>query len=152
MKVSDILQTKGGKLFTVTPDTLLSDCVIQMADDDIGSLVVLEADRVVGILTFREVIRILARRQKELRRGPTPPVAELKVSEVMETKPICTSPEVALTDLRGLLIEHHQRYVPVVDHGQLVGVVSFHDVAKSVYEEKNFENTMLKAYIADWPV
>lgn len=152
MQVADILEHKGDALRTVHPDTPLSDCVIQMSDEDLGSLLVVDdSARLVGLLTFREVIRVLAQRQKELRRGPTPPVAELDVSRVMEKAPITTTPDTELHDLRALMIRHHQRYMPVVDGERLIGVVSFHDVAKSVYEEQRFENRMLKAYIQDWP-
>jgi CBS domain-containing protein len=48
-------------------------------------------------------------------------------------------------------VEHHQRYLPVMEGGLLMGVVSFHDVAKAVLEEQSFENKMLKAYIRNWP-
>ncbi|MEF7613828.1 CBS domain-containing protein [Aquincola sp. MAHUQ-54] len=152
MQVTDILSSKQGALRTVHPETPLSACVIQMADEDLGSLLVVDDHaRLVGLLTFREVIRTLAQRQKELRRGPTPPVAELRVSEVMERAPISATPDMELQPLRAMMIRHHQRYLPVLDGGRLVGVVSFHDIAKSVYEEQQFENRMLKAYIQDWP-
>src|SRR4051812_13828759 len=58
MKVSEVLQVKGNTLFTVSPDEMLSDCVVAMAEHDIGSLVVMEKGRLVGIVTFREVIRV----------------------------------------------------------------------------------------------
>lgn len=151
MKVADILQSRTREPYTAAPDTLLSDCVIGMADEDLGSIVVTEAGRVVGLLTFREVIQVLARRQKELRRGPTPPVAELRVREVMNAQPICTTPEMDLHELRRLMIRERQRYLPVLDGGRLVGVVSFHDVARRVFEAQEFENRMLKSYIRDWP-
>lgn len=151
MKVSDVLQSKNRSPFTVHPDTLLSQCVIHMADEDLGSLVVMDGPTVAGLLTFREVIQVLARRQKELRNGPTPPVAELKVRDVMNPTPLCTSPEVELHDLRALMIREHQRYLPVLDQGVLIGVLSFHDVARRVFEEQEFENRMLKNYISDWP-
>ena len=54
-------------------------------------------------------------------------------------------------ELRGAMLERHARYVPVMDGGTLMGVVSFHDVAKAVYEEQSFENRMLKSYIKNWP-
>jgi CBS domain-containing protein len=123
-----------------------------MADEDLGSLVVMEGRTVVGLLTFREVILVLAQRQKELRSGPTPPVAELKVKEVMNAKPICTSPEVELNDLRALMISHHQRYIPVLSEAGLVGVLSFHDVARTVFAEQEQENRLLKSYISDTPL
>lgn len=151
MRVSDILRSKDRIPLTVHPDTLLSQCVITMADEDLGSLVVMDGRKVVGLLTFREVIFVLAQRQKELRCGPTPPVAELKVREVMNSTPICTAPDVELHDLRALMISKHQRYIPVLDSGELIGVLSFHDVARSVFAEQELENRMLKSYIGDWP-
>ncbi len=152
MKVIDILKSKERSPLTVTSDTLLSQCVITMADEDVGSLVVSDDNTVVGLLTFREVILVLAQRQKELRSGPTPPVAELKVRDVMNATPICTTPDVELNDLRGLMINHHQRYIPVLDKQDLIGVLSFHDVARSVFAEQENENKLLKHYIGDWPL
>ncbi len=151
MKVSEILKVKGATLFTVSPDTMLSEAVVIMADQDIGSLVVMDRGRLAGVLTFREVLRVLARRQQEHRTGPTPPVAEIVVREVMDASPRLVPPEMEVNDLRRLMLEHHQRYLPVMDGGVLMGVISFHDVAKAVLEEQSFENRLLKAYIRDWP-
>ena len=151
MHVSEILKVKGTTLFTVTPDSMLSDAVIVMAEHDIGSLVVMDRGRLAGMLTFREVIRVLAKRQIEHRTGPTPPVAELLVREVMNPSPTVASPSMDVNDLRRLMLENHQRYLPVMDAEVLLGVISFHDVARAVLEEQSFENRMLKAYIRDWP-
>jgi len=152
MKVIDILKSKKRMPLTVDANTLLSQCVITMADEDMESLVVMDDNSLAGLLTFREVILILAQRQKELRCGPTPPVAELQVRDVMNATPICTAPDVELNDLRGLMIDHHQRYIPVLDKSELIGVLSFHDVARSVFAEQESENKMLKHYIGDWPL
>lgn len=151
MKVKEVLKVKGGTLFTATPDMLLSDAVVSMADQDIGSLVVLEHGKLVGMLTFREVLTVMARRQKERRVGPTPPIAEIKVAEALHPDPVTTNVEMEVDELRRMMLEHHARYVPVVDGDTLLGVISFHDVARAVLEEKTFENRMLKAYIKDWP-
>ncbi|MFO1196692.1 MAG: CBS domain-containing protein [Burkholderiaceae bacterium] len=151
MQVSEILRVKGTTLYTVTPDTMLSECVIVMADHDIGSLVVMDRGRLAGMLTFREVLRVLASRQREQRAGPTPPVAEFIVRDVMNPEPIVATPDMDVNDLRRSMIDTHQRYLPVMDDGTLLGVVSFHDVARAVLEEQSFENRMLKAYIRDWP-
>ncbi len=152
MQVKEVLRVKGNTLFTVTPETLLSDCVVTMADHDVGSLVVMERGKLAGMLTFREVIRILAKRQVEHRTGPTPPMAEIIVRDVMNTSPSVASPTMEVDDLRKLMLENHQRYLPVMDGDTLQGVISFHDVAKAVLEEQGFENRMLKGYIRDWPV
>lgn len=151
MEVNEILKVKGTTLYTVTPESMLSDAVIVMAEHDIGSLVVMARGRLVGMLTFREVIRVLARRQQEQRTGPTPPVAELIVGDVMNPSPTIAHPGMDVNELRRLMLENHQRYLPVMDGELLLGVISFHDVAKAVLEEQSFENRMLKAYIRDWP-
>jgi CBS domain-containing protein len=151
MQVCEVLRVKGNTLFTVTPDTMLSDCVVTMAEHDIGSLVVMERGKLAGMLTFREVLRVLAKRQLEHRSGPTPPVAEIVVRDVMNPEPQVAAPAMEVNELRRLMLEHHQRYMPVMDGEILLGVISFHDVAKAVLEEQGFENRMLKAYIRDWP-
>lgn len=151
MKVADILSLKGSTLFTVTPDMTLSDCVVTMAEHDIGSVVVMEGGKLAGMLTFREVIRMVAKRQHEQRSGPTRPVAEILVREVMVNEPTVVAPGVDVNELRRIMIETHTRYVPVMEDGVLLGILSFHDVARAVLDAQSFENRMLKAYIRDWP-
>ena len=151
MKVREVLSVKGSTLFTTTPDDRLSEAVLVMADQDIGSLVVIDSGKLVGMLTFREVIRILAKRQSESRAGPTPPVSEIFVKEVFDDKPQIATPDMDVNDLRAIMLECRQRYMPVMDNDTLLGVISFHDVAKAVLDEQGFENKMLKAYIRDWP-
>jgi CBS domain-containing protein len=151
MLVSEILRVKGNTLFTVGLEQRLSDCVVVMAENDIGSLVVMERGTLAGIITFREVIQVLAKRQLEHRSGPTPPVAEIGVRDVMNPDPIIAAPTMEVNELRRVMLQTHQRYIPVMQGQTLLGVISFHDVAKAVLEEQSFENRMLKAYIRDWP-
>jgi len=151
MRVNEILKVKGNTLFTVSPDELLSEGVITMAENDIGSLVVMSQGQLVGMLTFREVLKVLARRQVEHRAGPTPPVAEIYIRDVMKPDPRVVSPDMDVNDLRRVMLESRERYLPVMDGDVLLGVVSFHDVARAVLDEQSFENKMLKAYIRDWP-
>jgi CBS domain-containing protein len=151
MQVKEVLRIKGSTLFTTTPESPLSDGVMTMADNDIGSLMVMDGGKLVGVLTFREVIAVLAKRQKERRAGPTPPIAEIKVGEAMYRDPFVTHSEMDLDELRSLMLEKHARYVPVMEGETVLGVISFHDVARAVLEERNFENRMLKGYIKNWP-
>lgn len=151
MLVKEVLNLKGGTLYTVTPDTQLSDAVISMAEHDIGSVLVLQSGKLVGMLTFREVIAVLAKGQAEGPAGPIPPMAAVKVGDAMQIDPVTTEPAMDIDELRSVMLRHHARYVPVLDGELLLGVISFHDVAKAVLEEKSFENKMLKAYIKDWP-
>jgi CBS domain-containing protein len=143
MKVCDILRVKGSTLFTVAPDTALQTAVLVMSEHDIGSLVVMEYDKLVGILTFREVIAALAKHHGQL--------DDLKVQSVMNAKPLTCNMETEIDEVRRMMLVDHARYLPVIDQKMLMGVISFYDVAKSVVEAQDFENTMLKAYIRDWP-
>jgi CBS domain-containing protein len=151
MKVKEVLKVKGGTLYSVAPDSLLSGAVVAMADQDIGSLLVMEGGRLVGMLTFREIIAMLAKRQKEGRTGPTPPISEIKVKDAMYRNPFTAHREMDVDELRSQMLQQHARYVPVMEGDSVLGVISFHDVAKAVLEERNFENQMLKGYIKNWP-
>jgi CBS domain-containing protein len=143
MKVSEILKVKGNMLYTVTPDTPLLEAVHIMVEKDIGSLVVMEFGELVGMLSFREVMQTVHAN------GGT--VGTNTVRKHMDDHPITITPETEVNEVRRLMLERHARYVPVVDAKTLMGVMSFYDVAKAVFEAQSFENKMLKAYIRDWP-
>ena len=143
MKVSDILRVKGGTLFTITPEDSLIDAMKLMAERDMGSLVVMATGRVVGMLTFREVIRAI------VKNGGT--VGDVSVYRAMDAGPLTCTMATELDEVRRMMLERHARYMPVVDNRMLMGVISFYDVAKAVVDSQNFENKMLKAYIRDWP-
>ncbi|MEN3363938.1 MAG: hypothetical protein V7606_1212 [Burkholderiales bacterium] len=143
MKVSEILKVKGNILYTVTPDTSMSNAVNTMAEKDIGSLVVMESGELVGMLTFREVMKTLYLNEGSIGGGT--------VRKHMDDHPITITPDTDINEVRRLMLERHARYVPVVDAKTLLGVISFYDVAKAVFEAQSFENKMLKAYIRDWP-
>jgi CBS domain-containing protein len=144
MKVSDILRVKGGTLFTVSPDEAMAVGLKTMADNDIGSLVVMDRGELVGMLTFREVILSV------VKNGGS--VGSSTVRSVMDDRPLTCSPETEIDEVRRMMLERHARYMPVMDQRTLMGVISFYDVAKAVVESQDFENRMLKAYIRDWPV
>jgi CBS domain-containing protein len=143
MQVKEILRVKGNRLLSIEPAGRVSDAVATMAKENLGSLVVMEHGRMVGMLTFHELLRALASR------GGT--LGDLKVSDIMLRNPVTASPEMEVNDLRRTMIESGARYLPVMHEGRLLGVISFRDVAKAVLEEQDFENKMLKGYIKNWP-
>jgi CBS domain-containing protein len=143
MLTKEILRIKGTVLYTIAPEGRLWDAVGTMVENDIGSLVVMDRGRLVGMLTFREVLAALHRFHEDF--------ARLKVEDVMVKEPKSVGPEMEVDDLRRAMIESHVRYMPVMEGPTLVGVLSFHDVAKAVLEEQSFENRMLKGYIKNWP-
>ena len=143
MKVSDILRVKGNTLYTATPDEPLARAVAVMAEKDLGSLVIMEYGDLVGMLTFREVIQTLVKNGGSL--GTT------IVRTAMDDAPMTCTNETDIDEVRRMMLSSHSRYMPVMDNRMLMGVISFYDVAKIVVDTQNFENKMLKAYIADWP-
>jgi len=143
MKVSEILKVKGNILYTVTPDTSTQEAVDTMVEKDIGSLVVMEFGELVGMLTFREVMKAI-----HLNGGA---LGLDRVRKHMDDHPITITPDTDINEVRRLMLERHARYVPVVDAKTLLGIISFYDVARAVFEAQSFENKMLKAYIRDWP-
>ena len=143
MQVKEILRVKGNRLITADPGGRAVDAVKTMAEQNLGSLVVLEQGRMTGMLTFHELLAALAKRSGAL--------GELKVSEIMQRDPVTASPEMEVNDLRSTMLDTGARYLPVVQDGKLLGVISFRDVAKAVLEEQDFENKMLKGYIKNWP-
>ena len=141
MLVSEIMRIKGNALYTTTPDSAVLSAVKVMAQHDIGSLVVMDHGRMAGIVTFAEVLRAISDREGT--------VGALTIKDITDRDPLTAAPSVDVMELRRRMLERHARYVPVLDGGMLLGVVSFHDVAKSVYEDATFENRMLKSYISD---
>ena len=144
MKVSAILRVKGGTLFTVAPEQQLADAVNVMSSHDIGSLVVMEHGELAGMLTFREVIQAVVKNGGAL--------GDAKVRSVMDTHPLTCTPDTEIDEVRRMMLGRHARYLPLMTERTLMGVISFYDVAKAVVASQDFENSMLKAYIRDWPV
>lgn len=143
MQVREIIDIKGNALFTTTPQQALVEAVSAMAENDVGSLVVMASGKMVGMLTFREIIQAVHSRKGD--------IVGITVAEVMVANPVTAGPEMEANDLRRLLIDQHMRYLPVMDGDTLMGVISFLDVARAVLEEQGLENRMLKSYIRNWP-
>jgi len=143
MQVKEILRVKGNRLLSIEPGGRAADAIKIMSEQNLGSLIVMEHDRMIGVLTFREILQALAARGGA--------VGDVRVAEIMVRDPVTASPEMEVNDLRRTMLESGARYLPVVEGAKLLGVISFRDVAKAVLEEQDFENKMLKGYIKNWP-
>jgi CBS domain-containing protein len=143
MRVREILSVKGKVLYTIAPEKKLSAAIAAMSERDVGSLACIQDGRMVGMLTFREIVKVLHAKGASW--------GEVTVGEIMVHDPVVGVPEMEVGDLRRLMLEKHMRYLPIMEGNTLLGVISFHDVAKAMLDEQGFENRMLKAYISDWP-
>lgn len=143
MLVGEILAIKGKVVHTVAPGKRLGEAVDIMTEQDVGSVVVFSHGQMAGMLTFREVLRAVQRGGMDW--------ADVPVADAMLETPLTASPDMEVDELRRMMVDHRQRYLPVLDGGVLMGVVSFHDVAKAALEAQSVENRMLRNYIRDWP-
>ena len=143
MQVKEILRVKGNRLLSIEPTGRAVDAVFTMADQNLGSLVVVDQGRMVGVLTFHEVMQALAKHGGAL--------GDTRVADIMVRNPVIATPDMEVNDLRRTMLDTGARYLPVMQDSKLIGVISFRDVAKAVLEEQDFENKMLKGYIKNWP-
>lgn len=142
MQVKEILAVKGKVLYTIAPEKKLYEAVATMSERDVGSLACFDHGRMIGMLTFREVLQAL--------HAEGAAWGSVTVAEVIVRDPVFGLPNMQIDELRRLMVDKHMRYLPIMEGDTLLGVISFHDVAKAVLEEERFENRMLKAYISDW--
>lgn len=143
LKVSEILRVKGNTLFTASPETSVIQALETMSDQDIGSLVIMDHGRLAGMLTFREIIRHV--------NGNHGAVGSTIIRAIMDSNPVSVSPDTEAVEVQRIMLENHSRYIPVMDDTVLMGVISFYDMAQAIVAAQKFENSMLKAYIRDWP-
>jgi CBS domain-containing protein len=143
MLIQDILKLKGNQLYTIAPNGSLADAVGLMVGHDVGSLVVMQDGRMVGLVTFREVLAAL-----DAGRGT---LGRTEVQDVMVKDPVSAKPDDTIDHMRTVMTEQHIRYLPIQEDGRLLGILSFHDVARAALKAAAFENRLLKQYIKNWP-
>lgn len=139
MQLRDILLYKGRRVFTCSPSDSLSQAVGCLVEHNIGSLVVMEDDRMAGIITERDMLRAC--------NSGGGSVADQKVRERMTTEPVVGSLDHDIEHVMGLMTDHRIRHLPVIDGDELVGMVSIGDVVKAQLAELSQENHYLKCYI-----
>lgn len=138
--VRQILEQKGTTTHSVTPAVSVLDALGMMAKHDIGSVLVLENDRLVGIFTERDYARKLVLKGLNSR--------EATVGDVM-TPNVCTiTPSLAIDAVMNIMTENRFRHLPVVEHGHIVGIVTIGDVVKSIIDLQEKTINHLSNYIA----
>lgn len=140
MFVSDILSQKGGLVFTVTPGTTVAQVAQQLSTRRIGSVLVMDKhDAVAGIVSERDLVRAFAAHGVK--------ALELEAGEVMTRDVTTCDPDDSIEHVMELMTRGRFRHLPVVRHGELLGLVSIGDVVKARIEETQHEAEALKAYI-----
>lgn len=140
MQVENILQSKGRAVETVTSSATIHDAVALLNRRKIGAVVVVDDGRVTGILSERDVVRHLGTDWTALASRP--------VSDIMTRNVYTSSRFATISDVMERMTDKRIRHMPIVDNGELGGIVSIGDVVKRKIEETEQEAIALKEYIA----
>ena len=138
--VKDILDSKGHDVWSVGPNDTVFEALTLMAQQGIGSVLVMDGDKLKGILTERDYARkvILEGRSSK----------DVPVHDVMTTHVLCASPDRTIDECMALMTDKRARHLPVVDHKRVIGVVSIGDLVKAVISEQQVLIDHLQHYIA----
>ena len=139
MTVRHLLSQKGEKVWTISPNAKVLDAVAKMADKDVGSLVVMEGEKLVGIITERHYSRDV------VLKGRTSP--NTLVGEIMETNVIHVTSEQSVEQCMALMTDKRVRHLPVVEGSKVIGIVSIGDLLKHIISKREFDIDQLEHYI-----
>ena len=137
--IQQLLDRKGDEVVCIHPDATVLDAIAKMADNDIGSVVVVDQGLLVGIVTERHYARNV------MLKGKTSPGTRVK--EIMEKDVVTARPEQSVEQCMAIMTEQRIRHLPVIDRGRLVGIVSIGDLMKSVIGDQKFDIDQLEHYI-----
>lgn len=139
MKIDEILRNKGREVVTITPQRTVLEAARVLVDRNIGSLVVVEGRRCVGIVTERDVLRLTALAPEDM--------GTLPVGDTMTRDMVTASPGDGLREMMNVMTEERIRHLPVVDDGELVGIISIGDLVNACRLSVEAENSHLRQYI-----
>ena len=140
MTVKDIINQKGSTVYSVHPNETVYDAIKKMADLNIGALLVLDDDKIKGIISERDY------RNKVILKGRTS--TSTPVKDIMVRQVFCVNSSDSINLCMQLMTEKKIRHLPVLDNGSLAGIISIGDVVKSVINDQKVEIDSLRNYIA----
>ena len=138
--VCHILEDKGHRVWSVRPDDNVYDAIKMMADKDVGSLVVLDGSKIVGIVTERDYARNV------FLKGRASP--RTRVDDIMERNVVCVGPDQSIEECMALMTTKRVRHLPVTENGALLGIVSIGDLVESIISDRELVIEQLEHYIS----
>ena len=140
-QVSDLLNHKGRDVWSLTSDTTVYDAIDQMAQKEVGALLVMKEGQLIGIVSERDYARKVILKGRASR--------ETMVWEIMSSPVICASPEFTVQQSMSLMTDKRIRHLPVKVGERVVGVISIGDVLRGMMDEKEFEIQQLTKYVTN---
>lgn len=141
--LSEILQYKGTTVWSVTPDTTVYDAIHLMADKNVGALLVMEGEKLVGIISERDYTRKVVLKGKASK--------QTAVREILSGEVINVNPHNTVEDGLRLMTDHRVRHLPVLDQGKVVGIVSIGDLVNWIISAQTSTIHQLQTYISGYP-
>ena len=143
MLIREILTLKSDTIYSIEPTDSVESAVAKLVSLGVGSLVVLKNGEMVGLLTERDVMQSMAKQGCDLK--------NVQVSTIMVTEPVVADADDSVDYARDVMTKSHISHLPIFEKDKLLGIISFHDVARASLKEAKFENSLLKRYIKHWP-
>ncbi len=137
--VGRVLEHKSKRVWSIEPEQPVAEALRLMAEKDVGALLVVSGERLVGIVTERDVVRKLALHGHDAAATP--------VRTIMTERVLYVRPEQTIEECMALMTEKHLRHLPVVDAGRILGIISIRDVVADLIAEKSFIIEQLENYI-----
>jgi len=138
--VRDLIRRKGSQIFSIRPDDLVIDALKMMAENNTGALLVMDADKVKGIVSERDCVRKLDIEGRSAK--------GTAVREIMTDKVLYVESSYSLDDCMAVMIDKNVRHLPVYENGKLIGLISVRDVLKEVVDYQRFMISQLEHYIS----
>lgn len=134
-----LLDTKGYNIWSINPDATVYEAIEMLAEKDIGALIVMEGEELVGVFSERDYARKLRLKGKYS--------IDTKVSEVMSSDVITLGPEQTLEDCMAVMTQKHVRHLPIMEEGKVIGVISIGDAVNATIANQEFLIEQLEKYI-----
>ena len=138
-KVKDILEGKGNKIFSITPDSTVYSALEQLFEKNISALLVMEGEKPLGIFTERDYARKVVLKGKSSK--------ETLIKEIMTSELITVEEDCSIEDAMRIMTNKHIRHLPVMEENKLAGIISIGDVVKQLLQEQQFIINNMENYI-----
>jgi CBS domain-containing protein len=140
VSVGQLLRSKGNHVWSVSPETTVYDAIKVMADKEVGALLVMDGDKLAGIVSERDYARKVILRGRSSKNTP--------VRDIMTERVLYVRPEQTIEECMALMTAKRVRHLPVCDGARVIGVVSIGDLVKSVISQQEYLIQQLENYIA----
>ena len=141
--IKQLLATKGSDVLTISPNSTVYEAIKMMADHQVGSLLVMENEKLLGIITERDYSRNIILKGKSSKDTP--------VKDIMISNILCVQPEKSVEECMALMTDKRVRHLPVVENSKIVGIISIGDLVKAIISEQKFMIEQLEHYINGLP-